>query len=109
VVPEMLRAGLIEHGVAESAITIVETEEPANLAALEMARAGDLLLILADNVPRTWKQIIYFKPGAEVGAVTARPRSAEVPEEMLGAFELEADMELIRDERGVRIAREVDD
>jgi cyanophycin synthetase len=109
VVPEMLRAGLLAHGVAEAAITLVETEEPANLAALEMARAGDLVLVLADNVPRTWKQIIYFKPGAEVGSVTARTRAPEVPEDMLGAFALDPDVELIRDERGVRIARETDD
>jgi cyanophycin synthetase len=108
-VPELLRAGLIANGVAESAIDIVETEEPANIAALEMARAGDLVLVLADNVPRTWKQIIYFKPGVEVGAITAKARAPEVPEDMLGGFELAADVELIRDERGVRIARDTDD
>jgi cyanophycin synthetase len=108
-VPEMLRAALLDNGVAESAIEIVETEEPANTAALEMARAGDLLLVLADNVARTWKQIIYFKPGAEVVASPTKTKAVELPEELLGGFELAPDMELIRDERGVRIARDAED
>jgi cyanophycin synthetase len=108
-VPEMLRAALLENGVAEGAIEIVETEEPANAAALEMARAGDLLLLLADNVARTWKQIIYFKPGAEVVASPTKTKAVELPEEFLGGFQLAPDMELIRDERGVRIARDAED
>jgi cyanophycin synthetase len=33
----------------------------------------------------------------------------EVPEEFFGDFSLDDDLELIRDERGVRIARETDD
>jgi cyanophycin synthetase len=108
-VPEMLRQGLLDHGVDDSCIEIIEDEEEANNAALNMARAGDLLLLLADHVARSWKQIIYFEPGEEV-AMDATPRKAiEVPQEFLGQFDFDEDMELIRDERGVRIARETED
>jgi cyanophycin synthetase len=108
-VPAMLRQGLLDNGVAEDCIEIIEEEEAANQVALNMARAGDLLLILADHVARSWKQIIYFKPGAEVVSDAVPTKSIEVPQEFFGEFEFDANMELIRDERGVRIARESED
>jgi cyanophycin synthetase len=108
-VPEMLRDGLIEGGVDPDAIGIYESEEEANLAALRMARGGDLLLILADQVARTWKQIIYFEPDEEVVASAPQSKAVEIPEEFLGDFHFDEDLELIRDERGVRIARESED
>jgi cyanophycin synthetase len=108
-VPELLRRGLIDNGVDDSRIEIVEDEEAANLHALNMARANDLVLILADHVARSWKQIIYFKPGDDVVSEAPAAKAMPIPEEFLGSFELEADLELIRDERGVRIARESED
>ena len=108
-VPELLRRGLMEKGVSEDAIEIIEEESEANNAALGMARSGDLVLILADHVARSWKQIIYFKPGDEVEQVAPVSQSVEVPQEFFGEFELDEDIELIRDERGVRIARESED
>ena len=51
-VPELLRKVLMENGVKEDCIEIIEDEEEANNAALNMARAGDLLLVLADHVAR---------------------------------------------------------
>ncbi len=108
-VPELLRQGLLDGGVDDSQITIIESEEEANQAALEMARGGDLVLLLADNVTRSWKQIIYFKPGEEVVTEPADRIAIDIPAEFSGSFTLDADMELIRDERGVRIARESDD
>ena len=74
-----------------------------------MARAGDLLLVLADNVARSWKQIIYFKPGEDVLTDAPPATAIEIPQEFFGEFEFDEDMELIRDERGVRIARETED
>ena len=71
--------------------------------------AGDLLLILADSIARSWKQIIYFKPGDEVVADQAGPAAVEIPPDVIGSFELDDNLELIRDERGVRIARESED
>jgi cyanophycin synthetase len=101
---------LLECGVAESQITVTPDEQEANLAALESAAAGDLVLILGDNIKRSWKQVIYFKTGEGKTAREAQPApvafSAPEDEEL---FRLDADMELVRDERGVRIAREAED
>jgi cyanophycin synthetase len=108
-VPELLRRGLIEHGVDAGSIEIIEREEDANQHALELARGGDLLLILADQVTRSWKQIIYFQPGEDVVSDAPERGAVEIPEEFFGDFSLDEDLELIRDERGVRIARESDD
>jgi len=108
-VPEMLRKGLLEGGVKEDCIEIIEDEEEANNRALNMARAGDLLLLLADHVARSWKQIIYFQPGEEVLKDAPKTKAIEIPQEFFGEFEFDEDLELIRDERGVRIARETED
>jgi cyanophycin synthetase len=70
-----------------------------------MAAPGDLVLILGDNVKRTWKQIIYFNSGAHGEEVKSKvPISLELPQ--TEDFTFTADVELISDERGVRIARE---
>jgi cyanophycin synthetase len=108
-VPELLRRGLLEGGVDSDAIDIIENEEEANLAALKMAHGGDLLLILADHVARSWKQIIYFEPDADVVASAPSGKTVDIPEEFFGDFHFDEEMELIRDERGVRIARESED
>jgi cyanophycin synthetase len=108
-VPELLKRGLLEGGVPEEQIQIIEEEEQANEAALDMARGGDLILILADNVKRSWKQIIYFQPGEEVVSEHSDRPAVEIPEEFTAGFSFDEDIELIRDERGVRLARESDD
>jgi cyanophycin synthetase len=118
--PTKLRTHLMENGVAESAISVIPEEEKAVEAALKMAEPEDLLLIFGDDVARCWKQIIYFNredrpgDGEADGAVTREaeppapltdpkpvpdaPPAPELPEMSQGA--------LIRDERGVRLARE---
>jgi cyanophycin synthetase len=110
--PEMLHRALLESGVQEAQISVIGDEQEANLAALESAAAGDLVLILGDNIKRSWKQIIYFKTDDDGVAEKSEPTpsaasvaAAEDAEE----FRLDADMELVRDERGVRIARETED
>ena len=108
-VPELLRKSLMDNGVSDEQIEIVEEEEAANDLALNMAQAGDLVLVLADHVARSWKQIIYFKPSEEVMEHTPAATTVEIPQEFFGEFEFDEDMELIRDERGVRIAREAED
>jgi cyanophycin synthetase len=108
-VPELLRQGLKDAGVPDEQIEIIESEEDANRAALEMARGGDLVLVLADNVVRSWKQIIYFKPGEDVVSEGHDRAAMQVPPDFVGNFSFDEDMELIRDERGVRIARESND
>ena len=108
--PEMMARVLRENCVPEAQIVILPDEQEANMAALESAASGDLLLILGDNIKRTWKQIIYFNPGgrADSGKEQLAPAAALGPEDAQ-AFRLDADLELVRDERGVRIAREAED
>ena len=65
-------------------------------------------MAFGDDIKRCWKQIIYFDAGAEPRRTKAAPK-VEIPLEDLESFELDADVELIRDERGVRIAREAGD
>ena len=101
---------LLENGVSEAQTVVIADEQAANLAALESAAAGDLLLILGDNIKRTWKQIIYFNASEREAAEKEQPPpGAALGPEDAHAFHLDADMELVRDERGVRIAREAED
>jgi cyanophycin synthetase len=77
-----------------------------------MGHAGDLLLIFADALTRSWKQITKFRPaGAPEPAAHVAPASPPVFSEVAAAespsfTSLEG---LLRDERGIRLAPEVDD
>jgi cyanophycin synthetase len=112
-VPGILRQSLIDAGVDPAAIEVIEDEQAANQAALERARAGDLLVIFVDQVARTWKQIIYFKPADDVRQ--DRPdlaRSSTAVIETLPGSEDYApvgEVEIRQDERGVYIAPEESD
>ncbi|MBT8082948.1 MAG: cyanophycin synthetase [Gammaproteobacteria bacterium] len=104
----MLKNKLLEEGIPADAIEVVPDEQEANAHALEMAEAGDLVLMLGDNVTRTWKQIIYFNSGSRVDKGNKKAAtSIDLPQ--LGDFNLDGDVEIISDERGVRIAREEGD
>ncbi len=108
--PELMQRVLLEEGVPEARIVVIPDEQEANMAALESAESGDLLLILGDNIKRTWKQIIYFNAGEREDAGKEQPPAAlTLAPEDVEAFRLDADTELVRDERGVRIAREAED
>ncbi len=81
----------------------------------ELAGAGDLVLIFGDDIRRCWQQITDFVPGGEARSerrdATERP---EAPAPAAGLSRppvpaLDLDGELIRDERGVRLAREEND
>ena len=75
---------------------------------MEIAEPGDLILVLADAIKRTWKQIIYFNSGAKVEDVPKHSSmTIELPE--IEDFNFHDDLEIISDERGVRIAREAGD
>ena len=115
-VPRIQAQALREAGVPESAISVIPDEQEAIEAALRMGESGDLLLIFADALVRSWKQITKFKPA---GAAAAKPieRSPRAPapetkseDKFEAAASAEFNMEgLIRDERGVRLAPENDD
>ena len=77
-----------------------------------MAQPNDLLLIFGDNITRCWKQIIYFGRDPAAGEPVSPTKPAEPvapPDDLppLGEFvQLTDGAQLIRDERGVRLARE---
>jgi cyanophycin synthetase len=113
-VPQLLRDALLQAGAPGRRIQVIPEERVAVDAALAMAKPGDLVLLFADALSRTWKQVIHFQPQAAAPAGDSSARAAEVP----AAAPLEvpaaamASLEdrnlLIRDERGVRLAREVE-
>ena len=102
----MLRARLLERGVDEARVDVVPSESQAVLAALAMAREGDLVVIFGDNIKRCWKQVAGHKVGeADLAALPEEPPTQGFVQANPDAFRLEPGAELIRDERGVRIAR----
>ena len=101
----MLKNKLLEKGIPADQIEVVADEQEATTRALESAAPGDLVLILGDNIKRTWKQIIYFNSGAKIEDTGRKSTvSMELPE--TDSFAFDADVQIISDERGVRIARE---
>jgi len=107
-VPRIIARALGDAGVGEDAISVIPDEQQAIDAALRMGRPGDLVLVFADALTRSWKQIIRFKPDGDMPKATAR---IEVP-----ALETTMDEQLVaaldgvvRDERGLRFEREDSD
>jgi cyanophycin synthetase len=110
-VPRMLRDALEEKGVPAAAIEMIPDEQEAHQRALALAEPGDLVLLFADALTRTWKQVINFKPESVPVKVPERARAPAVPVPELPPVEapsLNGDA-LVRDERGVRLARETED
>ena len=104
----MLKDKLLEEGIHSDAIEVIPDEQEATTRALELANSGDLVLVLGDSVKRTWKQIIYFNSGAHAEETgTKLPVTIELPE--TDDFTFDSNLEIISDERGVRIAREEND
>ena len=73
-----------------------------------MAQTGDLILMLGDNVRRTWKQIIYFNSGSRSESGASK-KSASIDLPQFENFDISSGIDIISDERGVRIAREEGD
>jgi cyanophycin synthetase len=107
-VPQMLQKQLIKKGVLASQITLIADEVEAVEGALKMAKEGDLLLIFGDDITRCWKQIIHFKSGIDSKKTTKTPVSvSNVIKNDTDDIDM-GDFELIKDERGVRLARQED-
>jgi cyanophycin synthetase len=107
-VPQLMRAGLIAGGVPEENITIIAGEEDAVNSSLERAGEGDLLVIFGDNITRCWKQIIYHGGERESVADTAQVPVPIEEGHTIGLM-LEEGMQIISDDRGVRLARDEED
>jgi len=117
-IPGMLAKVLRAKGVAATAISIIPDEQKAIDAALHMGAQGDLLLIFADALTRSWKQVTKFRPAGaaqvSVGAVGVKKDAARDAESdsQRGAGLNEAALEsagFVRDERGMRFVKESDD
>ena len=111
-VPQLLARTLREAGVADAAISLIPDEQQAVEAALRMSQPGDLLLVFADALARTWKQITKFGRGGE-GTREAAP-AGPLPSTSLDpaediAYDAAAMHGVVRDERGLRYEREQDD
>ena len=66
---ELLRKGLLAAGLPpERIVNGVFTEEDSVLKAMEMARAGDLVVIFGENLAHVWDLIVHFKPGPQAVA-----------------------------------------
>lgn len=104
----MLKNRLLEKGIESDRIDLVPDEQEATSHALQLAEPGDLVLVLADSIKRSWKQIIYFNSEAKVDGGAKKPAiTIELPE--TDDFRLDDSLEIISDERGVRIVREAGD
>jgi cyanophycin synthetase len=109
-VPKLIAATLREHGVPDDRISVIPDEQEAIDAGLRMAQPGDVLLIFADALVRSWKQVIKFKPeGAPEKAPVAAAAPADTGEAAEPAFSPEQWEGVSRDERGIFISRESDD
>ena len=73
-VPRILAKALMGAGVPKEQITIIPDERDAIDGALNMGQPGDLLLVFADALTRSWKQITKFRP-----AGTPEPAAAPAP------------------------------
>ena len=75
-----------------------------------MAQAGDVLLVFADALVRSWKQIIKFKPeGAPQKVAVAAASTVDEDATAEPHFSPEQWEGVSRDERGIFISRESDD
>ncbi|MES2668893.1 MAG: cyanophycin synthetase [Pseudomonadota bacterium] len=109
-VPQLIAATLRAHGVADHQISIIPDEQDAIDAGLRMAQPGDVLLVFADALVRSWKQIIKFKPeGAPQKVAVAAASTVDEGATAEPHFSPEQWEGVSRDERGIFISRESDD
>jgi cyanophycin synthetase len=109
-VPRIQARALMAKGVPESAISIIPDEQDAIDAALRMGRPGDLLLVFADALVRSWKQIIKFRPeGSVAPVVKVAPVDVALPVPSPEDTALISMEGMVRDERGIRFSRESED
>jgi cyanophycin synthetase len=113
-IPRMMEAELLASGFPADRLEVIPDEQSAFDATLKSGKRGDLMLLFADKISRSWKQVIYFKPEGEESR-SSPPGSGPLeivtdvpPPAMVGPALLEG-VSLVEDERGVRLAREQDD
>ena len=121
-VPLMIAAVLREQGVRDDQITIIPDEQEAIDHALRMGQFGDLLLVFADALTRSWKQVTKFKAEGVAATVAAQAPAAPAliaePGESAAAGPTSSPQSddgalwatgFVRDERGLRFVGEAGD
>jgi cyanophycin synthetase len=109
-VPRIIARALQAAGVAETAIEQIPDEQQAIDAALRMGRPGDLLLVFADALARSWKQITKFTPeGAEPRSARQAALPSLQPAPSADEAAVAAMEGVIREERGLVFARHDED
>jgi cyanophycin synthetase len=113
-VPLRIRAAMLAAGVPEDRIQVIPDEQEAMAAGLAMGQRGDILLLFADALARSWKQVVHFRPegrdeSLHVTGSHRAPLAADDAPMQAALATLGDDVTLVRDERGVRLAKESDD
>lgn len=124
-VTAILKKGLTDSGVDPKNIEVITSEVASVDHALKTASAGDMVVIFADDIKRTWKQIIYFnKDKNEIDASekgdsqkNSAAQTSNEPEKvniskgpnMSKALQDILKGDIISDARGVRVARVIDE
>ncbi len=107
-VPRIISAALKAHGIADTAIQVIPDEQQAVDAALKMGEPGDFIVVFADALARTWKQITKFQPSGDA------PKALVLPD--LPTLQAAPDEDayvpisgVVREERGLVFSREDSD
>lgn len=112
-VPQMLKDTLMKAGVDEANIQVIPSEVDAIEAGLNSCNAGDLIVILGDNITRSWKQIVHFNEDGQKTIPSNDTPSQDFPEKLYehveNKFELEEGTRIVQDDRGVHIVVERDE
>jgi cyanophycin synthetase len=106
----LLKKGLLAGGFDETRISVIADEQKAVDHALQVCERGDLLLVLGDNISRCWKQIVQFQESSTSDSDDSFVGTSVIENPLvLDHDSAQIDTELIADERGVRLARELSD
>ncbi len=121
-VPNMIAGVLRAQGVREDQITVIPDEQEAIDHALRLGQFGDLLLVFADALTRSWKQVTKFRPEGAVaqaapglpaaGPAAAAARGAETEDRHRSPLSDDGALlasGFVRDERGLRFVGEAAD
>jgi cyanophycin synthetase len=112
-VPQLLKDTLMKAGIDEANIQVIPSEADAVEAGLNSCNAGDLVVILGDNITRCWKQIVHFNEDGQKTIENKDTPSQDFPEKLYEPiehkFELEEGTRIVQDDRGVHLVVERDE
>jgi cyanophycin synthetase len=116
-IPRMLKEGLVNAGVAPDNIEMIQSEQEAVDRALNMAQEGDLVVIFADKLKRTWKQIVFLNKEHHSETIKENSEKQETFSASIIAQDPSLSREIseviksgiITDESGVRVVSDEED